>query len=434
MKKFLSFSTGVLTLLVLHINLTSGGDDGAKGGDDGMDIIEVLESWADTKSDASTFLSVSGTTHAFVARMYALQSPDIDEFDGWAVISSASAEVFAESMGDNTEYNAIAWCAATGDSNTSPIPSRDNINTKRIRRDSDGRTYYGDDYVKGDAQIVYKSHPVATSKRYFWSKPENRTLRDSIYRRYADTDDSSPSGLTAAPDMWASLETTSRQFLNIGLGTVSISDPAVKRDSTESPFVSPGNRRPKPVSTITGDCGIHTISPSQASEHNWGRAPCGDDAHVDYLCQINTSEHAWSTPSCRNKEHADYQCKLPLKMSIHSWEYGNCASQHYHPMCERPRHKHLEKCPDTPCTGTDFYACDAHTHSYQSPSSSSSSSSSSRYVDRITCLGGHTYSRGQRRFYVEWHKTLTCTRCGNSYSRCSNSLGDCKGKYSHRWR
>ncbi len=112
MKKFLSFSTGVLTLLVLHINLTSGGDDGAKGGNDGMDIIEVLESWADTKSDASTFLSVSGTTHAFVARMYALQSPDIDEFDGWAVISSASAEVFAESMGDNTDFfafHSVLW-------------------------------------------------------------------------------------------------------------------------------------------------------------------------------------------------------------------------------------------------------------------------------------------------------------------------------------
>ena len=99
------------------------------------EIVEELESWSDSDSDPSTFLDVSGSTYAYV-----YHAPgQIYNAEYWAVSGSASASASGSSMGDDTWYEATAWCEGSGDENTSPTPGRDNINENQIQHDSEGR-------------------------------------------------------------------------------------------------------------------------------------------------------------------------------------------------------------------------------------------------------------------------------------------------------
>lgn len=101
---------------------------------------------------------------------------------------------------------------------------------------------------------------------------------------------------------------------------------------------------PIPINTVDGACGVHTgIDASEANNHEWGTAPCGDATHVGYLCQIIASDH--------------------------EWVYESCPSSHAHYACDGSDHSLQASCPETnangdTCTVTNFYACETHTHQY----------------------------------------------------------------------
>lgn len=199
----------VLMLLTLHTHLTQ------------AEIIEVLENWMDWDQDASTALSADGSTYAYV-----YHAPGgIYNAEYWAVSGSSSAYTSANSMGDDKWYDAIAWCEGSGDENTSPTPGRDNINENQIQYDSEGRSYYGDSYTDGDAEIAYMSHPVGTHHNPWTGSRETRTLSLSVYCSYYKRDYSSPTDLTAEPEMSASISGNANNFLNPELGSASVSDP-----------------------------------------------------------------------------------------------------------------------------------------------------------------------------------------------------------------
>lgn len=209
MKKIFLILTGVLTVLVLQIDVTQ------------AEIVEELEDWSDSKSDESTFLTASGWTYAYV-----YHAPgQIYNSEYWAVSGSASASAIADSMGDNTEYDATAWCEASGDENTSPTPGRDNINENQIQHGSDGRPYKGDSYTDGDAEIAYRSHAVGTDYNPWTGRRRTRTLSLSVYCSYYKRDYSSPTDLTAEPEMSATISGTARKNCRPGLGNAAIGDP-----------------------------------------------------------------------------------------------------------------------------------------------------------------------------------------------------------------
>lgn len=209
MKKIFLIFACVLMLFALHTHLAQ------------AQIIEDLENWSDSRQDASTFLSVSGSTTAYVYSSGGTYL--IPPY--WAVAGGSSAYASADSMGDNTSYDATAWCEGTGDSGTSPVPGRDNIDEGRVWWDSEGRPYYGDSHIEGDAEIAYISHAVGTWKPHPWSERKTRTLSLSVFCSYYKRSYQSPTGLTAEPEMSASISGDSNQYVNLGTGSASISDP-----------------------------------------------------------------------------------------------------------------------------------------------------------------------------------------------------------------
>ena len=209
MKQIFLIFACVLLLFALHTHLAQ------------ARIIENLENWSDYRTDASTFLYVSGSTTAYV--YYFSGTHLIPPY--WAVTGNSYAYANADSLGDNTWYNATAWCEGSGNENTSPTPGRDNINQKRTQWDSEGRPYYGDSYTDGDAEIAYRAHPVGTKYNPWTGSRKTRTLSLSVYCSYHKRNDQTPTGLTAEPEMSASIDGSSRRYVNLGIGSASISDP-----------------------------------------------------------------------------------------------------------------------------------------------------------------------------------------------------------------
>ena len=131
-----------------------------------------------------------------------------------------------------------------------------------------------------------------------------------------------------------------------GPGTVKTSHDDDPTRTTTSQQVVPSHGT-IPVSSgstdITYTCGVHSGSPIDASNHEWGTAPCGDATHVGYLCQIIASDHEWI--------------------------YESCPSGHAHYECDYSNHSLQASCSETnangdTCTVTNFYACETHTHQY----------------------------------------------------------------------
>lgn len=134
-------------------------------------------------------------------------------------------------MRDHTSYNVTAWVQATGDTNNAQIPGRGNINTNRIARDSEGRTYFYDSHGNGESGVAYKKHPVASTVKHWWdnfnpwAEQVTRSFDLSIYCFYMDRHPNNHMNLTADPHVISEISGDSNQYLNIGLGTASISAP-----------------------------------------------------------------------------------------------------------------------------------------------------------------------------------------------------------------
>ncbi len=199
-----------------------------------------------------------------------------------------------------------------------------------------------------------------------------------------------------------------------GTSTSSQRSTQTSTTNTENPVTTP----PETVlTTVTGACGVHTIASSESGDHVWGTAPCGDDTHVGYLCQIAASDH--------------------------EWVYESCPSSHAHYECDGSDHSLQAICPSTDsngnsCTVTSFYACAGHSHSYppllvECGHSSCSELVSSRTLHRATCgSGSHTYWPGCPNNPSGWdqdsaHALKTCGRsaCRQTWRSCQSSRPMC---------
>ncbi len=158
----------------------------------------ISGTWTDTNSN-NTF-SFTGTT------VSASTAQGGHGTTYYRVSGSADISGTADALGDNTVYNAKMWLMVSGDINSSPFPGKGNIDTKKI---TNGVFY--DTYTSGAAKILYKSHPVgslADGEFNPIAAQAQNSLSDSTSGYYVKGSYTSPSGLSACPEVYGSLSGT----------------------------------------------------------------------------------------------------------------------------------------------------------------------------------------------------------------------------------
>ena len=194
---------------------------------------------------------------------------------------------------------------------------------------------------------------------------------------------------------------------------------------------------PAPPASLTGDCGIHTISASQTANHASVSFACG--SHTYYACQTpSTSEtnlHSYQTLPCGS--HSGYRCTAPSS------------------------HTQTTTCPSDSdgqsCSYGSYYACSPHTHAYPelpvNPPPPPTPTvlcgnrwrgagacmygrvvSSSSTEHQATCSTHGTYWSCNPTAYAQHGQTRTCTRpgCGATYTNCVKGNGTCTGG-TYQW-
>ena len=124
----------------------------------------------------------------------------------YRVTGSADISGTADALGDNTVYKAEMWLMVSGDINTSALPSKDNIDQKKIEN-----SVFRDTHTLGAAKILYKSHPVGSLADSEFDPTQAQTqtsLSDSTSAYYVNGSYSSPTGLSASPEVYGSLSGT----------------------------------------------------------------------------------------------------------------------------------------------------------------------------------------------------------------------------------
>ncbi len=188
-------------------------------------------------------------------------------------------------------------------------------------------------------------------------------------------------------------------------------------DDNDGDGEDPANTSPvSPPTPSYHACGVHLTSVS--GDHSWGTAPCGDDTHVGYLCQIDASDH--------------------------EWVYESCSSGHAHYKCDGTDHSWVSFCFETDSNGQScvtsggYSACSPHTHTYPSPlvecaHTNCSEMVSSRTSHRTQCGSGqHYYWPGCPNNTNWWsqdstHALRTCRygTCGQTWYRCVTQTPYC---------
>lgn len=188
--------------------------------------------WTDTNSN-DTF-SFTGTTVATSTqrgghgRTY------------YRVSGSADISGTAYALGDNTVYNAELWLMVSGDIDSSPFPGKGKIDQKKI---TNGVFY--DTHTSGAAKILFKSHPVGSLANFEFDPTQAQTqnrLSDSTSASYVKGSYSSPTGLSASPEVYGSLSGT----LMNHVGSKSVKPLTFKSETNtatgDSPDDGTGNR------------------------------------------------------------------------------------------------------------------------------------------------------------------------------------------------
>ena len=399
--------------------------------------------WTNTSSN-NTF-SFTGTTVS-TSRYLAGRGTPVYQVTGSADISGT-----ADALGDNTVYKAEMYLMVSGDLNTSAFPSKDNIDEQKI---TNGVFY--DTHTSGSAKILYKSHPVgslANSEHNPLSDQTQNSLSDSTSKSYVDTDPTSPSGLSASPEVYGSLSGT--MMNHVGSKTV---DPLTFKSDPNSVSGSDsddgsGNvasekcqrkqlcKKPKTATTATS----HRVS---CSEDRWiwegvkifggqffeKKEPCDGvwwtcDDRPD-VCPRTASHVPASQKSWKQKYVApdgtvsQYPPTLPCGHSAtasgnHQSVNYACGSHSYY-ACQTPStssHSLQASCSSTKngsaCTVTSFYACQSHTHVYPAPPP----------PPTATCANGHTYNPNST-YAKNYHRTRTCrySECGRQWQKCTTPI------------
>ena len=133
----------------------------------------------------------------------------------------------------DTFYTATAWCETTGDRDTLATPSRNYINTSKVKGVGDER-YFGDEYREYSTDrtteigVIYKQHPVvAIHDNPWWFGDSSRERYLNLYQTSykVEAQYNSPTGLDANPYAKAEIDSTSISFLNKPMGRKSKSTP-----------------------------------------------------------------------------------------------------------------------------------------------------------------------------------------------------------------
>ena len=181
---------------------------------------QVLHDWLEPNPDGN-----DGYTWASTSKYAEVTYTSVIGFSPasyWALTASASADASADPLGPDSSYDATAWCQTTADRDSDPIPSRGNIHTNRIQHDSEGLPYYGDEHrSSGSGAVAYKKHPVSSIRNQWWNPLSSQTTRSlslALYSYLYERDYTSPSGLTANPYAYCSIESDSNMYVNMGFG------------------------------------------------------------------------------------------------------------------------------------------------------------------------------------------------------------------------
>ena len=156
---------------------------------------------------------------------------------------------------------------------------------------------------------------------------------------------------------------------------------------------------PAPPASVTGACGIHTISASQTANHASVSFACG--SHTYYACQTpSTSEtnlHSYQTLPCGS--HSGYRCTATSS------------------------HTQTTTCPSDSdgqsCTYGSYYACSPHTHAYpELPADPPPPAPPPPAPTTVACGGAAWTGCSGAASRTEHHVPL-CSNCNKGYWTCS---------------
>lgn len=347
----------------------------------------ISKTWTDTKSnDTFTF---TGTTVATSGYLSGRGTP-FYQVKGDADISGT-----AYALDNSDEYTAKMWLMTSGDLDSSSFPGKGSINTSAKQGG-----VYRDTASRGDADILYKSHIVASASnaQVLPGSYTRNSLSDSLSSSYVDTSYSSPTGLSASPEVYGSLSGSPRKAMgnpSLDLTPLTFESPENKATG-ENPDDGTGNQvaelcdrkgRCQKPGTATGPFS-HRV---QCPENIWVLA--GKVWKAERYEQQRCPSYWWTCDDDPNDPKTVNKCLRAhrhVKPGERSWRWkyvdpnGNVSqyppsdpSPTYHACGDHLTsvsgdHSLQASCTSTDsngnsCTVTSFYACDGHSHSYPSP-------------------------------------------------------------------
>ena len=367
----------------------------------------LSKTYPDTKSN-STF-SFDGSTTSTSRKLAGYGS------ESWHVTGYASITGTASELGQDSVYKCELWLMATGDLDSSPFPGKGN---SAAEAGSDGTGAKEKIVTKGDAKILYRSHPVGSiaEDEANWNGQTQRSLSRTLSASHANSA-SSPTDLCASPEFHGDLSGTLMNFSGsksvLPLSFKSKANKACADSPDDGKEVIAGEKckrgslclKPGTATLLYShrvECpeerwiwegikvGSHKFfSKKQDCEGVWWT--CDDDPDVCSLTasHVPASEKSWkqkyvapdgsvsqypptdNTPNCSS---CTSHCSSPCRCS----NSGTCnGTVLYHPCSVHETsvsgdHSLQASCSSTDsngnyCTVTNFYACDSHTHSYPAP-------------------------------------------------------------------
>ncbi|MYB92837.1 hypothetical protein F4054_19875 [Candidatus Poribacteria bacterium] len=160
------------------------------------------KTYPDTRSN-STF-SFDGLTISTSRKLAGYGS------ESWHVTGYASITGTASELGQDSVYKCELWLMATGDLDSSSFPGKGNI---AAEAGSDGTGAKEKIVTKGDASILYRSHPVGSlaEDEANWNGQTRRSLSRTLSESYANSA-SSPTDLCASPEFHGDFSGTLMNF------------------------------------------------------------------------------------------------------------------------------------------------------------------------------------------------------------------------------
>jgi len=148
----------------------------------------------------------------------------------------------------------------------------------------------------------------------------------------------------------------------------------------------------------------------------------------------SSSSGSSGTLKCGNRASGANACffgRVAISATSHRW---TCRQGHTYWLCDRVakeahRGHHGTPAGSSASSGSDdgLVACGNPGRGHAACSEGGRASSEDAHRNRCS----HGWWWGCRAQSAYNHGLLSCTRCGNSYRRCDNDMGDCQGQYRH---